>query len=492
MMFDNTEKANRFGCRFGCRLLVLLFLMTGQSGRAAAADEPTFEQARAAMKKAILFFQNEVSTKGGYLYAYSEDLSLRQGEEAATKYQIWVEPPGTPAVGEAMLKAYQKTGEPVAIEAAKKAAYALVAGQLQSGGWASLIDFEEPLKYQYRKSGMTRGRNRTTFDDNKSQSALRFLMLIDQELDFQDKQIHEAVVYAQDSFLKAQYPNGAWPQQYSRFPDPEKYPVIKASYPEKWSRTYPKQDYSKYYTFNDNTIADMIEVMFLAHHIYGEDRFRQAGIKGGEFILLAQMPEPQPAWAQQYNMKMHPAWARKFEPPAITGGESQGILKILMRLYIHTGEKKFLDPIPRAIRYLRSSELPGKKLARFYELKTNKPLYFDLDYNLTYSPDNIPTHYSFIVGSNLDSLERRYHSLSRISSQMRERLRYPHSEPRMSSSLRARALSAINTLDERGAWVTQGKIRTGRSSYRKTRVIETRTFMKNLNSLADYIAASRH
>ena len=485
-MFDSTDKANRFDCW----LLVLLFLMAGRTGQ--AADEATLEQARAAMKKAILFFQNEVSTRGGYLYAYSEDLSIRQGEDAATKYQIWVEPPGTPAVGEAMLTAYQKTGEPVALEAAKKAAYALVAGQLQSGGWASLIDFEEPLKYQYRKSGITRGRNRTTFDDNKSQSALRFLMLIDQELNFQDEQIHEAVVYAQNSFLKAQYPNGAWPQQYASFPDPEKYPVIRASYPEKWPRTHPKQDYSKFYTFNDNTIADMIEVMFLAHHIYGEERFRQAGIRAGEFILLAQMPEPQPAWAQQYNIKMHPAWARKFEPPAITGGESQGVLNILMRLYIHTGEKKFLDPIPRAIRYLRSSEVSENRLARFYELKTNRPLYFDLDYNLTYSPDNMPTHYSFIVGSNLDSLERRYHSLSRISPQMRKQLRYPQTEPRLSSSLRARALSAINTLDKRGAWVTQGKIRTGRSSYQKTRVIETRTFMKNLNSLADYIAASQN
>ena len=36
--------------------------------------------------------------------------------------------------------------------------------------------------------------------------------------------------------------------------------------------------------------------------------------RAGDFILAAQMPEPQPAWAQQYDAAMHPAWARKFEP----------------------------------------------------------------------------------------------------------------------------------------------------------------------------------
>jgi len=476
---------NRFGRNKSWLLVLICFSIAQPYCRA----DISVKQARLALRKAVLFFQNEVSTNGGYLYAYSEDLSIRQGEEAATTHQIWVEPPGTPAVGEAMLIAYQKTGEAVALEAAKKAADALVAGQLQSGGWASLIDFEKPLKYQYRKSGMTKGRNSTTFDDNKSQSALRFLMLIDKELNFQDQAIHEAVLYAQVCFLKAQYPNGAWPQQYSQFPRPEDFPVLKASYPESWSRVFPRKNYSHYYTFNDNTIADLIEVMFLAYHIYGEERFRQAGIRAGEFILLAQMPEPQPAWAQQYDVKMHPAWARKFEPPAITGGESQGVIKVLMRLYIHTGDKKFLEPIPRAINYLRRSQLPNKHLARFYELKTNKPLYFNLKYELTDHSDNMPTHYAFIVGANLDSLESQYRKLVRLDSEKLKALRYPVKQPRLTPFLQAKAKAAVNSLNDRGAWVTQGKIRTGRSSYQKTPVIETRTFMKNLNVLADYISA---
>ena len=62
-----------------------------------------------------------------------------------------------------------------------------------------------------------------------------------------------------------------------------------------------------------------------AHRVTGAfEKCLLAARRGGDFILLAQMPEPQPAWAQQYNARMEPAWARRFEPASITGGESVG------------------------------------------------------------------------------------------------------------------------------------------------------------------------
>ena len=122
----------------------------------------------------------------------------------------------------------------------------------------------------------------------------------------------------------------------------------KARYPESWSREYPKERYLAYYTFNDNAIADVIETMIQAHQVYGDERWRRAAERGGDFIILAQMPDPQPAWAQQYNLAMEPAWARRFEPPAITGGESFGVLQILLELHLAFGEPRFLEPIPRA------------------------------------------------------------------------------------------------------------------------------------------------
>ena len=102
----------------------------------------------------------------------------------------------------------------------------------------------------------------------------------------------------------------------------------------------------------------MIDAMLEAARIYKEPRYLASAEKGGEFILLAQMPEPQPGWAQQYDRDMHPAWARRFEPPSITGGESQSVMRALMLLYRETGKRKYLEPLPRALAYYRRSVLP--------------------------------------------------------------------------------------------------------------------------------------
>jgi len=62
-------------------------------------------------------------------------------------------------------------------------------------------------------------------------------MRADRELNFEDQKIHAAAGHALESLLKAQYPNGAWPQRYYEFPDPEKFPETKAGYPDSWPRT---------------------------------------------------------------------------------------------------------------------------------------------------------------------------------------------------------------------------------------------------------------
>ena len=470
--------------------ILLSSLCVWLSTEQGVSAEITPADAKQAMKKATHFFTSDVATDGGYLWRYSEDLSLREGEGPATNSMIWVQPPGTPTVGEAFLTAYQKTGEPYLLAAAKGAASALINGQLKSGGWSYTIDFKKRENAQYRiDGGGSKARNTTTFDDNTSQSALRFLILLDQELKFQDQAIHGAVTYALDSFLKAQFPNGGWPQRYSSFPDPKEFPVWKANYPESWSRTFPKKKYQNYYTFNDNVIADLVELMFLAHHVYDDPRYREAALKAGDFIILAQMPEPQPAWAQQYNQKMQPDWARKFEPPAVTGGESQGIIRTLMQIYIYSGEKKYLEPIPSALAYLKKSELPDGKLARFYELETNRPLYFTKQYKLTYKSNDMPTHYSFIIKSSVDSLESRYRSLLKASPERLESMRFPTRRVRLTPSLTAKAKSAIDSLNARGAWIKQGEIRTAKRD--NIPVIDTRVFVQNLTSLSNYIAAQK-
>ena len=469
--------------------------MIASVGAVHAGENALKQEAEMAMRRAAEYFRTEVSTEGGYLWLYSEDLSMREGEGTATDTMIWVQPPGTPSVGMVFLTAYEATGDAYYLDAARDAAHALVRGQLRSGGWDYRIDFdsERRRRYAYRVDSNSRrdARNVSTMDDDVSQSALRLLMRVDRALDFKDEKIHEAAQFALSALLEVQYPNGAWPQRFTGPPDPSQFPVQKACYPESWSWTFPGDDYKSFYTFNDSTIADAIETMLEAFEIYGKEQYLAAAEKAGDFIILAQMPEPQPAWAQQYNAQMQPAWARKFEPPAVTGGESQGVMRILLVLYRVTGKKKFIEPIPRALEYLWRSRLPDGRLARFYELKTNKPLYLTKgDYQLTYSDANMPTHYSFKQSNGTGGIEREYERLIALDP---DELRRPAevARPSMTGSLAERAGTVIERLDEKGRWVETGRMRKDAEDAPIRRVISSRTFIDNMRALSSYLAAAK-
>ena len=458
-----------------------------------AAEPLTKDEAAAALRRAAVFFRNEVAVNGGYLWKYGADLALREGEGKADKFTAWVQPPGTPSVGSAYLDVYERTGDDFYLETAREAAEALIQGQLRSGGWSYRISFDPAVRprYAYRvDAGNERGDNTSTLDDDTTQSALRFLMRVDKALAFKDEPLHEAVLFGLRSLLEAQYPNGAWPQRFTGPPDPAKFPVKQASYPETWPRTWPGEDYSRYYTFNDNTISDTIETMFAAFDTYGNEAYRAAAEKAGDFMLLAQMPDPQPGWAQQYNADMQPAWARKFEPPAITGGESQGVMRALLCVYRRTGNAKYLEPFPRALAYYRPSLLPDGRIARFYELQTNKPLYFTKDYRLTYSDADMPTHYGFIGSSWVDAVEKEYNALKETPP---ERLRETAKEKiyEMSASLAARASDIAAHLDERGAWVEKKGLGYHDPNDKTTPVIDCQTFAQNIRVLSEFIAASK-
>ncbi len=61
-----------------------------------ADDAALRREAAAGLKKACRFFNETVSTEGGYLWRYSEDLAVREGEGKANATTVWVQPPGTP------------------------------------------------------------------------------------------------------------------------------------------------------------------------------------------------------------------------------------------------------------------------------------------------------------------------------------------------------------------------------------------------------------
>ncbi len=473
-------------------VLLMAFLCSCSYLQSPKEKVPLVDEAKSALARAVRFFRKEVAVHGSYVWTYSTDLKKRRGEGEASESEGWVQPPGTPSVGMAYLRAYEAIGDRTYLEAAIETARALTETQLASGGWDYRIDFhpERRKRWFYRKDFEAgerdpKGRrNISIYDDDNTQSALRFLISLDSVLKGKNSEIRQAVEYGLAKLIEAQYPNGAWPQRYDGAPiNPKNFQVIPARYPKEWSRTHPGKgyDYWRLYTLNDRVMGTIVLTFLEAYRVYGKKEYLRAALKGGDFLILAQMPEPQPAWAQQYNFQMEPAWARRFEPPAIAAAESANAVQTLIELYLATGDERYLRPINKALEWFKRSQLSNGRWARFYELKTNRPLYVNSRYELVYEPKDLLEDYAFEGEFGITRLFRTFERLKREGREklLSERNRKPTPEElkQRAKELEPKVRQIIASLDEGGRWVEGG-------------YIYTRTFIRNVETLSNYIAAA--
>jgi hypothetical protein len=162
----------------------------------------------------------------------------------------------------------------------------------------------------------------------------------------------------------------------------------------------------------------------------------------------------------------------------------------LLEVYRQTGDKKYLEPIPRALAYLAKSARPDGRLPRFLELQTNKPLYFTRQYELTYSDADMPTHYAFVTSNNVARLRAEYERLAASDpAKLKPAKRPPKYE--LTEALRASARQAIDGLDARGAWVEAGRLRDSDAEGKAKRIITTQTFLRNLDALSRFLPPGR-
>jgi PelA/Pel-15E family pectate lyase len=448
----------------------------------ALRAEPNIrDEARQALKKAATYYREKVASHGGYVYYYTPDLKDRWGEGRADPDTVFVQPPGTPTVGLAYLKAFAATGDAYYRGAARDAAGALIDGQLQSGGWTQTIHYGPAKrlgKYRTRRGGNW---NTSSLDDGQTQAALTMLVRTDKALGFNDEKVHQAATYGLDALLKAQFPNGAFPQVWSK--PVERHPVVKARYPDHDWRTEGRvKNYWDYYTLNDGLAGTVAEVLIEAHQTYQDDKFKAALARFGDFLILAQMPDPQPGWCQQYGYDMVPIWARKFEPAAVTGWESQDAMETLIRIARYTNDTKYLDPIPRALAYFRKSLLPDGRVARYYELKTNKPLYMNEWYELTYDDAAAPSHYGWKQPARFDRIAKEYEA-ARAGVERR-----PPGPPK---DLEERVRTSVRELDAEGRWLSTyaGEGLVGQPKFASgLKYISSAVFSRNVETLSEYLA----
>ncbi len=473
------------------RLFAVLSALALPALSLAADDLSDPVAVAAAMRKANDFYVSKLAVHGGYASSWKRGPGPGRSEHREGENLISIQPPGTPTVGLAMLRAYEATGDEAFLEGARGAARALIDCQLESGGWSDDFDFggEDAQRRFLRKQVLAgdteKGKraNLSTLDDNKTQSAMLLLLeLAHTPAGKADPELQDALRYAFDHVLAVQTRIGSWPQQFSGAA-PADGLVKKAEIPAEWPREWPKEKYHGYHTLNDGNLEELVHLMLRAHELTGETRYLDSAKRCGDFLLLAQFDGDQPGWAQQYDAEMVPSWARKFEPPALSSSESYGACLTLFEIWLATGEGKYRDTLSAALDWLEKSRLSNGKWSRFYEFGTNRPLYCEAGtYRLTYDDSNLPSHYSFQSDYLVNKVERLRADLAKPREDLLASRRPPDTPERRAKAarnLREKVKTALGTQTEDGIWLDKDEI-------------SAELFVKHLNAMSAYVKAFKN
>lgn len=253
------------------------------------------------------------------------------------------------------------------------------------GGWPKNVDTTAPLR-----KPLSEKEARPTFDNGATVNELRFLGRLYNAL--KDEHPTQAAPYLAaferglDYILKAQYPNGGWPQ------------------------SYPLDDtYHRYITFNDGA---MPRVMDFLQDVTQKDTYKflgprrlaqvQAAVdRGIDCILKCQVRVngKLTVWCAQHDEKtLKPAKARAVELVSLSGLESTYVVQVLMR--VPKPGPEVIQAIESAVAWFEASKLEGYTVknikgqkeagnfrqvlrdpsaepiwARMYDIETNQPLF---------------------------------------------------------------------------------------------------------------------
>jgi PelA/Pel-15E family pectate lyase len=282
---------------------------------------------------------------------------------------------------------HQEPGWYASVEA-RAAADNVLRYQSTVGAWPKNTDLLAPATPE-ALAVVESGGKANTIDNGATTGPMRFLAQVASASG--DEKYRAAFNRGMGYLLAAQYSNGGWPQ------------------------FFPLRDHGYYshVTYNDNA---MINVMALLRDTAaGQPPFAFVGgavrahaaaavARGLDCILKTQVKQDGQltVWGAQHDEKtLAPAWARKYEPPSLSGSESVGIVCFLMSVEKPTRE--IIAAVEGAVTWLQAVSIKGVRLdkirnadgrlerrlvadpaapplwARFYELGTNRPLYLDRD-----------------------------------------------------------------------------------------------------------------
>ena len=278
---------------------------------------------------------------------------------------------------------------------AKKVAETVLFCQQEIGGWAKNKPYHHPLSAKdsaaviSNKNGIA-----ATIDNGATTMEMIFLANVYQQS--KDTRYAAAFEKGLDYLLKAQYPNGGWPQF---FP----------------FRTGNSVSYAAHITYNDNAMVNVMQLLrgvlasaapysALTLSAAVKEKVAKAVEKGIDCILKTQIRvngKPTVWCAQHDEQTLFPANARAYELASFSGAESVGIIQLLME--IGQPSPAIIASIEAAMQWLEEHKITGIKLvnqpgpdgkrnmvvvedpnappllARFYDLETGLPFFCDRD-----------------------------------------------------------------------------------------------------------------
>ncbi|MBN9687191.1 MULTISPECIES: pectate lyase [unclassified Corallococcus] len=468
-----------------------------------AATTPLRQKALGRMRNAAKYFHDNVARHGGYAWHHNAtNLNERWGDIQLDADQIMIQSPGTSDVTIAFVEAALADPATPALKTyALDAAMALRHGQVKSGGWRLYADFKPTptIKACYLNTTAScgcGGCTMTAYDDQVTQNALIAMMRTDQLLGFANTDISGASAYARARVETSQFPtNGGFPQGFAG-PVAAR-PALFASYPPSigtscgLANCYANSYTTEYWddpTLNDNLATSFVEMLNWAKELYPAQATTYQSMRTayGDFLRRAQMPQPQPAWAQQYDLQMQPRWARSWEAPAIAGQESQDVMWALLRLYqLDPGVPANRAAVGTALTYLESVDYANDSLiSRYIELDDTSPSNIGFytvkaggyPAQFTTAP---PTYqnYGWEVPSQLAAIRAEYNRLATDTTVMK----------RSCQQLRADTAQAVDTAVNNERWITTYSPAGPRSGATPGDYLDTSTFARNMRTLAEFV-----
>ena len=235
--------------------------------------------------------------------------------------------------------------------------------QRDSGGWPKDVDMTAP------PSAPAPATSDATIDNGATTTQIRFLSQVGTD------RHRAAALRGIDYLIAAQYPNGGWPQFF---------PL--------------RKDYSRHITFNDDAMinaASLLEEVAAGRNPFAfVDRNRRARAadavaRATEVILKTQVlvDGALTAWCAQHDaVTLEPRPARTYEHVSLSGAETVGIVRFLMRQPRTPTIERAVDA---AVAWLRAVRLPDGRWARFYQIGTNRPIFSGRDGVIKYQLSEI-------------------------------------------------------------------------------------------------------